>query len=140
VEILMATDAELNEYMSVKKYAPYRTNRDVKWDGKRNDRLKELKTRIAERSGGALTDDAGGRQMKKRKGKKERQKQKTGVALLEAQSPADLGQVPEVADAETWTKRGRVSPTEVEAEGQVEGQPAKKKRRRHKKTETRVES
>ncbi len=86
-EILMATDAELNQYLSVKKYAPYR--KDNKWDKTRGDRLKELKQSVVERSKstyGMDGGDANGEKTKKRKGKKERQKMKatdaeTGIVL-----------------------------------------------------------
>lgn len=80
VEILMATDQDLNEYMGVKKYAPYR--KEVKWDGKRNERLREFKSKLAQRfpntvglkesQGGVEGDPA----KKKRMGKKERMKMK----------------------------------------------------------------
>jgi protein KRI1 len=80
----MATDAELNQYLSVKKYAPYR--KDNRWDKTRGDRLKELKQSVAERSHGAFGMDTGssrdvnGGKPKKRMGKKERQKLKdTGI-------------------------------------------------------------
>ncbi|KAF8589513.1 hypothetical protein K439DRAFT_1383413 [Ramaria rubella] len=76
-EMLLATDAELNEYMGIKKLAPYR--KDGRWDLKRADRLKELKAKLKERSWGpgtASTDPEETRTAKKRKGKKERQRAK----------------------------------------------------------------
>ncbi|KAJ3919714.1 KRI1-like family C-terminal-domain-containing protein [Lentinula edodes] len=73
-EILMATDAELNEYMGIKKFAPYR--KAGKWDSNRGDRLKELRQKIGERGyGGDITQDD--KAVKKRKGKKERMRMKT---------------------------------------------------------------
>ncbi|KAJ3896145.1 KRI1-like family C-terminal-domain-containing protein [Lentinula edodes] len=73
-EILMATDAELNEYMGIKKFAPYR--KAGKWDSNRGDRLKELRQKIGERGyGGDITQDD--KPAKKRKGKKERMRMKT---------------------------------------------------------------
>ena len=57
-EILMATDKELNEYMSIKKYAPYK--RDNKWDPKRPDKIRELRHKIGERTGGRMPFAAGG--------------------------------------------------------------------------------
>ena len=83
-EILTATDAELNQYLGVKKYAPYR--KDKAWDKTRADRLKELKRSVAERSqrmygetgANALGED--GERVKKRKGKKERLKMKAARA------------------------------------------------------------
>jgi protein KRI1 len=87
-EILMATDQELNQYMSVKKYAPYRQGQS-KWDKGRGDRLKELKQKVGERMGkrgsggggggtGANAEAIGGGEKKRRKGKKERMKAKEG--------------------------------------------------------------
>lgn len=75
-EILLATDKELNEYMSIKKIAPYR--KDGRWDIKRADRLKELKAKIKDRMGAdeTWTGESGEKKPKKRKGKKERQRGK----------------------------------------------------------------
>ena len=78
-EMLLATDAELNEYMGIKKYAPYR--KDGQWDAKRAGRLKELKEKLKGRSWGAGESDADGvesKRTRKRKGKKERQRAKAG--------------------------------------------------------------
>ncbi|KAL1729503.1 KRI1-like family C-terminal-domain-containing protein [Schizophyllum commune] len=83
-EILMATDKELNEYMSIKKYAPYK--RDNKWDPKRPDKIRELRHKIGERTGGRMPFAAGGEggqdgeKKKKRKGKSERKKAKAAAA------------------------------------------------------------
>ncbi|KAG6866685.1 hypothetical protein C0991_000795 [Blastosporella zonata] len=90
-EILMATDQELNEYMSVKKYAPYR--QEMKWDSKRNDRLKELKSKISVRSPGFATGttrdrEGGDKSAKKRKGKKERMKSKAAEEAEDSKLPA----------------------------------------------------
>ncbi|KAJ6494674.1 KRI1-like family C-terminal-domain-containing protein, partial [Mycena vitilis] len=81
VEILLAKDSELNEYMSVKKYAPYRADNKVGWDHTRNDRLRELKGKVKERLGGAIVEESSrdGQIKKKRKGKKERMKEKGAV-------------------------------------------------------------
>jgi len=71
----MATDAELNQYLSVKRYAPYR--KEARWDHTRNDRLKELRQKITERSG--QTDEhaeSRNKKNRKRRGKKERQAHK----------------------------------------------------------------
>src|SRR6266700_6241637 len=76
-EILMATDQELNEYMSVKKYAPYRQdkNNPQRWN-KTQEKLHELKAKIGERAGTSFINgsrgEAGQEKVKKRKGKKER--------------------------------------------------------------------
>ena len=96
-EILLATDRELNEFMSIKRYAPYK-NDTGKWDAKRHQKLKELKRMLVERrrNGGWLVKDShdtdingGGRlgegeqKSKKRKGKKERLRAKTTAAVEE---------------------------------------------------------
>ncbi|KAF8526002.1 KRI1-like family C-terminal-domain-containing protein [Hysterangium stoloniferum] len=74
-EILLATDGELNEYMGLKKIAPYR--KDGRWDTKRVDRLKELKAKLKVRGWhGGNSEDHDEKQPKKRKGKKERQRAK----------------------------------------------------------------
>ena len=83
VEILLATDQELNEYMSIKKYAPYR--KDFSWDKDRNAKLRELKQRIAGRTGRAGMDAGGDRDVKptkKRKGRKERMKAKAAAEAV----------------------------------------------------------
>ncbi|KAF7350977.1 Kri1-C domain-containing protein [Mycena sanguinolenta] len=67
VDILLAKDSELNEYMSVKKYAPYRADNKAGWDRTRNERLKELKGKVQERMGGA---NMGAEGKKKRRRKK----------------------------------------------------------------------
>ncbi|KIY63150.1 Krr1-domain-containing protein [Cylindrobasidium torrendii FP15055 ss-10] len=76
-EILMATDAELNQFMSVKKYAPYRKDSHA-WDSQRNEKIKELKNQIHERMGGdeKMVSAVLDKPAKKRKGKKERQRAK----------------------------------------------------------------
>ena len=73
-EILMATDAELNQYMGIKKYAPYRKNTQ-NWDKNRATRLKDLRTKIATRRTAVDGADAAAtvnleKPGKKRKGKK----------------------------------------------------------------------
>ena len=93
-EILMATDADLNEYMGVKKYAPYR--KDNMWDSKRGEKLKELKHKIAARSGDSATTLEGEKPAKKRKGKKERMRSKMGAAPdqeLDEEAKDDAGDV-----------------------------------------------
>jgi protein KRI1 len=130
-EILMATDAELNQYLSVKKYAPYR--KDNRWDQTRGDRLKELKQSVAERSHGAFGMDAGssrdGEKPKKRMGKKERMKLKaTGVEqfVTTAKSVVTPPGSPNVK-----RKHEEIADVDEEQEGSGSG---KRKRRRQKKT------
>ena len=95
VEILLATDQELNEYMSIKKYAPYRQKDSdrSKWDPRQQEKLRALKDRIRQRWDGPLGGSSprssgpsgansqplggdGERPKKKRMGKKERMKLK----------------------------------------------------------------
>lgn len=119
-EILMATDTELNQYLSVKKYAPYR--KDGNWDRTRGDRLKELKQSVAPRVsgvwGGAEVDgpnQGAGEVVKKRKGKKERMKLKA----IEDEVPS--------------TGKRKLDEAQDEQPGSGAEEGGKKKRRRHKK-------
>ncbi|KIJ04852.1 hypothetical protein PAXINDRAFT_103993 [Paxillus involutus ATCC 200175] len=93
-EILLATDADLNSYVGLKKMAPYRVDRGGKtkkdWDPMRTQRLKEFREKLHARAGssyGAAWSLDAGRgfnhratealgEKKKRKGKKERAKSK----------------------------------------------------------------
>lgn len=139
-EILMATDVELNEYMSVKKYAPYR--KEAKWDSTRNDRLRELKTKVKERSGsfGGFRESGAGQvageaPVKKRKGKKERMKMK-GDAPGDIKSEPDTKDEPEIKRGSSATKRKRDQEDTGEGaikleDGINETGTGKKKRRRH---------
>lgn len=120
-EILMATDQELNQYLSVKKYAPYR--KDTNWDHTRGERLKELKQSIAPRVSTVWGDGemgtpshGGGQVVKKRKGKKERMKLKA----VEDDAPSS-------------GKRQR-SEAQDDVPGSGAEEPGKKKRRRRKKS------
>jgi len=99
VEILLATDQELNEYVSVKKYAPYRQDKGdrYRWNKQDQEKLHELKARIKNRSGNLFgmnggvpgTDGGDNLKVRKRKGKKERTRAK-----------AVLGQPKEVLEVE----------------------------------------
>ncbi|KAF8331256.1 Krr1-domain-containing protein [Amanita rubescens] len=131
VEILMATDQELNQYVSIRKYAPYR--RDAQWDNNRNEKLRELKKQIAERMGRAGMDAGdgeadrharGSKPAKKRKGRKERMKAKAAIENGEEDEVRQQG------------KREREDEGEQAVDGQGEEDAHKKKRkRRHKKKE-----
>ena len=88
----MATDGELNQYMSIKRIAPYKNK--AAWDKDRVAKLKALKETINGRSwGGVPVEELGwnqngangrdGKPAKKRKGKNERLKAKK---LAESQS------------------------------------------------------
>ncbi|KZV91710.1 hypothetical protein EXIGLDRAFT_836921 [Exidia glandulosa HHB12029] len=76
-EILMATDQELNQYVSVKRYAPYRKS-GANWDSTRGEKLRELRDKLKERGAGAPADASEG-EKKKRKGKKERMREKAAT-------------------------------------------------------------
>ncbi|KAF8911661.1 KRI1-like family C-terminal-domain-containing protein [Gymnopilus junonius] len=146
-EILMATDQELNEYMSVKKYAPYRQDKGNKhkYHKKTQEKLWELKAKIAERSRKAFGVDVGGgtgansigvptrgggagdeeAPKKRRKGKKERMKLKASKATGEGEGEdedddgdvdVDMQEVP--------------STTATVAEG-VDSKKSKKRKREH---------
>ncbi|KAF8150489.1 KRI1-like family C-terminal-domain-containing protein [Mycena galopus ATCC 62051] len=138
VEILLAKDSELNEYMSVKKYAPYRAENKAGWDHTRNERLRELKGKVKERmttGGRDMVPDAGwggagngggdGQVKKKRKGKKERMKEKGDAAEGGGEAEAEA----EGGEQDKGSKRKRDDA--VDADEPLEG--GKKKRRRKKK-------
>jgi protein KRI1 len=143
VEILLADDAELNEFVGLKKLAPYRRGKDGKmkggWDQGRGERLKELRRKLKERWGdidGALggVHGARGREgrvedserpAKKRKGKKERQKEKMTAAVLEEGG--------DEADGEQGDEsRSKVRDEKMNEDEQGAGS-SKKRRRKHKK-------
>ncbi|KAJ7270108.1 hypothetical protein B0H12DRAFT_1216172 [Mycena haematopus] len=132
VEILLAKDTELNEYMSVKKYAPYRAENKAGWDRTRNERLKELKGKVHERLGGGgqgqgmELEGAGQPQVKKRKGKKERMKEKE-MGLGETKN----------AEAEGGSKRKRDA---LDGDEPPEEEGKKKRRRKKKDSAVEVES
>lgn len=112
----MADDKDLNKYVGIKKYAPYR--RGGNWDKQRPERLKEFRENfVAKRPTGG--DKDGEMQVKKRKGKKERQREKavsTGVTGPETQEPLEF----------SGTKKRK-------PEESTEESSQKKRKRRHKK-------
>ncbi|KAK0450613.1 KRI1-like family C-terminal-domain-containing protein [Armillaria borealis] len=126
-EILMATDAELNEYMGVKKYAPYR--KDNVWDSKRGEKLKDLKHKIAARSGDSAATLEGEKPAKKRKGKKERMRSKMGVTPDQELGEEAKGDAGDVDVPEAGHKRKL-----------PEEDAGKKKKRRHRKNTTEISS
>jgi len=110
-EILLADDKDLNEYVGLKKLAPYRKQHDT-WDAKRGERLREFKKKLSGRVGGVGVDVNEGEHLndnkeKKRKGRKERMREKAVHAPVETDAVAD--------ERET-------------------NEPARKKRRRQKKS------
>jgi protein KRI1 len=121
-EILMATDAELNQYLSVKRYAPYR--KEGRWDNTRNDRLKELKGKLAERSEKTDEDaEDGEKKRPRRKGKKERQNLKLKAAAVGPEASV-------ATDQSSHQKRKGVGDDEMEKAGS-----GKRKRRRLRKAD-----
>ena len=135
-EILLADDRDLNEYVGLKKLAPFRKQRDT-WDARRGERLREFKNKISGRLEGA---DANGiatehlvdseHKAKKRKGKKERLREKAAQALEET----------DVVETEaTDSARQGHKPTEEQREDVGEyvasSEPVKKRRRRQKKAD-----
>ena len=119
-EILMADDKDLNQYMGVKKYAPYR--KGGRWDKQRPERLKELRNKLNARQANGDGEEGEAR-IKKRKGKKERQR---------AKAVAEGGTVPEPDDtqADSNEKKRKLEDTSETAEASS----SKKRRRRHKKS------
>ncbi|KAJ7198553.1 KRI1-like family C-terminal-domain-containing protein [Mycena pura] len=130
VEILLAKDSELNEYMGIKKYAPYRTENKSGWDSNRGERLRGLKDKLKERrSELAEEEPSRDRQIKKkRKGKKERMKEK-GLADVSETATEING-----AEDPSFKHKRDAEDTDgdyVDAGPSTEG--GKKKRRRKKK-------
>lgn len=119
-EILLAEEADLNNVVGLRALAPYRRDKGRTWDNKRGEKLGELKRKLKEK--GAVEDALGGGEDekvgKKRKGKKERMKEKK-----------KMGSVGEV--------NGNFTIAHEEGGGTVEGVeddelPKKKRRRKHK--------
>ena len=130
VDILLATDAELNQYVGLKKLAPYRKGAP-KWDRTRNERLKELKTSLQERKAvfGADDDASKAAPTKKRKGKKERLRAK---AIAEPEGVEDVAvQEPEPSSKKRKAEQDIGTPAHG-TDG--DSGPSKAKRRRHKKS------
>lgn len=149
----MATDQELNEYMSVKKYAPYRRERGH-YNKSTQEKLHDLKAKLGERVGPAFgnaatrgkapgADHQEGEKVKKRKGKKERMKMK---ALNGEDGDAVTQDIPPAASKVTGVDEGskkdkkrkreqdqNPSPTEVANAGEDGETATKKKRKRNRK-------
>ncbi|KAH9856796.1 KRI1-like family C-terminal-domain-containing protein [Lenzites betulinus] len=137
-EILMATDAELNSYMGVKKIAPYRKEgKGRNWDSRRTERLQELKSKLKERGvGGSTQASIAAQEKKKRKGKKERMRSKVTAGGEDGDAEqAQDEPVEEVAGAGAPTKRGHKRGSEEAEEPHEGGETSgKKRRRKHKKS------
>ncbi|PIL32876.1 hypothetical protein GSI_04994 [Ganoderma sinense ZZ0214-1] len=146
-EILMATDAELNTFMGIKKYAPYRKEgKGRTWDAQRGARLKDLKDTLKERgAGGAKAVEQAMEKTKKRKGKKERMREKAAAAAAagDEDGAGEELEAEAVEDGPKEKRRKRKAKEEEEADeaGEsddaadgAEGASRKRKRRRHRKT------
>lgn len=128
---MMAPDKDLNEYMGIKKYAPYRKERET-WDSRRGERLKEFKQKVTPRVS-ELIGDSGlstERTPKRRRGKKERMREKEAQGDEEVVPDDEKGGVQENRREKVVQK---ASQPEVGAEEASDDEPARKKRRRHKK-------
>jgi protein KRI1 len=143
-EILLADDKDLNEYVGLKKLAPYRKQRDT-WDAKRGERLREFKKMVSGRLEETGANDAtmehlvdGEHKAKKRKGKKERTREK-------AARVADGTEVVQEVETKTTHSPRKTAEEQSEDVGEDMGitassEPVKKKRRRQKKSENPVKS
>ncbi|KAI0001049.1 KRI1-like family-domain-containing protein [Russula vinacea] len=123
-EILLADDKDLNEY------------RDT-WDARRGERLREFKNKISGRLEGAdangiatehLVD--GEHKAKKRKGKKERLREKAA----QAQEGADAAET-KATDSPGQSHKPTEGQREDEGEHVASSEPVKKRRRRQKKAD-----
>ena len=144
-EILMATDAELNSYMGIKKYAPYRKEgKGRTWDAQRGARLKELKDTLKGRGvGGAKAVEQAVEKMKKRKGKKERMREKAAAAaaVVDEAGAGEEVEADGVGNAHKEKKRRRGLGKEEADEAEESDAAAdgadetsrKRRRRRHRK-------
>jgi len=137
-EILLSTDAELNSYVGIKKYAPYRKDGKGKlWDNTRTARLKELKDKLRERGvepENGRTDTKGDK-VKKRKGKKERMKERAAAGADNADEEEKEEDRSGDAKRERSSNSGKRRADEASLQDEHTGDaPTKKKRRRHKKT------
>jgi protein KRI1 len=143
-EILLADDKDLNEYVGLKKLAPYRKQRET-WDGKRGERLREFKKKVSGRLEETGANDAtmehlvdGEHKAKKRKGKKERMREKA-TRVAEGTEVVDSDEV-ETKTTDSPRKTNKRTTEQSEDVGEDMGitassEPVKKKRRRQKKSE-----
>lgn len=120
----MADDGDLNQYMGIKKYAPYR--KGANWDKQRPERLKELRGKLITNTRVTGDCEGGTVQVRKRKGKKERQKVKAaaGVTGLETQEVLEVG----------GTNKRKSEKSSEATQVEVEQSSSKKRKRRHRKS------
>ena len=135
-EILLADDKDLNEYVGLKKLAPFRKQRDT-WDARRGERLREFKNKISGRLEGTDTNGIatehlvdGEHKAKKRKGKKERLREKAA----QAQEGADAAET-KATDSPGQSHKPTEGQREDEGEHLASSEPVKKRRRRQKKAD-----
>jgi protein KRI1 len=145
-EILLADDKDLNEYVGLKKLAPYRKQRDT-WDAQRGERIREFKKKVSARLEETGANDAtmehlvdGEHKAKKRKGKKERMREK---AARVADGTEVVPQEVETKTTDSSRKSNKRAKEQSEDVGEDMGitassEPVKKKRRRQKKPENTV--
>ena len=137
VEILLADDKDLNEYMGIKKYAPYRQEKgNPAWKKSNQEKLHALKEKLAERTGSRWpgahkhNDNSEEQKPKKRMGKKERQRLKAaaeGGEETKAEEPKSSGKRKrDAADVPMVVDQIAVDPS-------IDAGALKKKKRRHKK-------
>ncbi|KAH9963018.1 KRI1-like family C-terminal-domain-containing protein [Russula compacta] len=131
-EILLADDKDLNEYVGLKKLAPYRKLRDT-WDARRGERLREFKTKVSARVE---------KQMTMRKGKKERMRERAARAPEECEVAGEV-ETKATDSPRRSNKHANRLHDEEEGGGYVSmttgGEPMKKKRRRQKRAERPIE-
>jgi protein KRI1 len=138
---LLADDKDLNEYVGLKKLAPYRKQRDT-WDAKRGERLREFKKKVSERLEETGANDAtmehlvdGEHKEKKRKGKKERMRERAARVA----EGTEVVQEVETKTTDSSNKSAKEQREDVgEDMGTASSEPVKKKRRRQKKSENPV--
>ncbi|KAI0295299.1 KRI1-like family C-terminal-domain-containing protein [Russula brevipes] len=135
-EILLADDKDLNEYVGLKKLAPYRKQSEA-WDAKRTERLREFKHKVSARLGDAGADIIatehtmdGERKAKKRKGKKERMREKAVRAPEEAEMAVEVVGM-KATDPPGQSNKNAEWRSDDDEEDEV-SEPVKKKRRRQK--------
>ncbi|EKM53575.1 uncharacterized protein PHACADRAFT_186206 [Phanerochaete carnosa HHB-10118-sp] len=139
VEILLATDAELNQYMGLKKLAPYRKDGGA-WDKNRAARLKELKETILQRDAALAASGDFAKILpempaKKRKGKKERMREKATAVLNVNLEEGAEEQRQEKQEGGNKRKAADEKLAYDETTGTTDESLSKRKRRRrHKKT------
>ncbi|KAI6115988.1 KRI1-like family C-terminal-domain-containing protein [Pisolithus sp. B1] len=153
-EILLATDAELNSYVGLKKMAPYRriggSGKGKDWDSKRNERLKEFREKLQARigsgsqgnwypgcgAGGSKTGEGAENGKKKRLGKKERAKLKAQEGDDRAAEHGETEQPRGEPMDQPSNKRKYEAQASISEENKT---PQKKRRRRHKKAPSNAE-